>query len=124
MQHGAATVVLHGTLKALANKVLERNAAARHACNIAPNKVLHGGIAQEEPMRHLCNTPGPVERIEAERRPTESEELPLLGVERGYLTLDNLPELQKRLELSGWKVERRYDQLICWMSGHRKPRIQ
>jgi hypothetical protein len=55
---------------------------------------------------------------------SESKELALLGAERGYLTLDDMPELQRRLELAGWKVERHYDQLICWTPGRRKPRVQ
>lgn len=46
------------------------------------------------------------------------------GVRRGYLTLADMPGLQKQLELSGWNVDRRGDQLICWTRGRRKPRIQ
>jgi len=38
------------------------------------------------------------------------------------LTLEDLPELEDRLRLSGWKVERRGCQLIC-RSG-RKARVQ
>lgn len=47
-----------------------------------------------------------------------------LGAERGYLTVEDMPELQRRLELSGWKTERRGDQLVCWTPGQRKPRVQ
>jgi len=36
-----------------------------------------------------------------------------LGAERGVLTLADMPELEHRLRLSGWKVERRDRQLIC-----------
>jgi hypothetical protein len=38
------------------------------------------------------------------------------------LTIEDLPELERRLRLSGWKVERRGDELICWTG--KKPRIQ
>lgn len=54
----------------------------------------------------------------------ESPVLEFLGAERGYLTLENLPELQRRLELSGWNTDRRGDQLVCWSKTGRKPRIQ
>ena len=47
-----------------------------------------------------------------------------LDAERGYLTVGDMPELQRRLELSGWKAERRGNQLVCWSFVHRKPRIQ
>ena len=53
----------------------------------------------------------------------ESEPEPL-GAERGYLILDDMPELERRLRLSGWKTERRGNELICWTPGRRKPRIQ
>jgi hypothetical protein len=58
-------------------------------------------------------------------RPAEAE-LPPLGSrnERGemVLTVADLPELERRLRLSGWKVTRRGDELIC-VSG-RKAWIQ
>jgi hypothetical protein len=38
------------------------------------------------------------------------------------MTVEDLPELEYRLRLSGWKVERRGEQLIC-RSG-RKARVQ
>jgi hypothetical protein len=51
---------------------------------------------------------------------------PLLGRKSDsgemVITIEGLPELQHRLRLSGWKVERLGMQLIC-RSG-RKPRIQ
>lgn len=43
---------------------------------------------------------------------------------RGFLTVVDIPELEKRLRLSGWNVERRGNELICWPKTQRKPRIQ
>lgn len=43
---------------------------------------------------------------------------------RGFLTIEDIPDPQRRLEISGWKVERRGDELICWSAPQRKPRIQ
>lgn len=60
----------------------------------------------------LCTTRSTRER---------SGEVPLLG-RRMVLTIEDLPELERRLRLSGWKVERRGDELICWTG--KKPRIQ
>ena len=47
-----------------------------------------------------------------------------LGAKHGFLTIEDIPQLQRRLELSGWKVKRRGDELICWSATQRKPRIQ
>jgi hypothetical protein len=53
-------------------------------------------------------------------------ELPRLGrkndVGEMVMTVEDLPELESGLRLSGWKVERRGDQLIC--RSRRKPRVQ
>jgi hypothetical protein len=54
--------------------------------------------------------------------PATGQELPPLAAERGYLTVADLPELERRMSLSGWKVERRGNELLCWTG--RKPRIQ
>jgi len=52
--------------------------------------------------------------------------LPPLGAKRGVLTLADLPELERRLRLSGWKVDRvagKYGpELVCWTG--KKPRFQ
>lgn len=47
-----------------------------------------------------------------------------LGAKNGFLTIEDMPQLQRRLELSGWKVERRGDELICWSATRRKPKTQ
>jgi hypothetical protein len=47
---------------------------------------------------------------------------PPLGAERGVMTIADLPELERRLRLSGWKVARRGNELIC--TSGRKAWIQ
>lgn len=79
MQHTTATTMQHGSLKTLADKVLERNAVARHACNTGTDEVLHGGIAQGGPMQLPCNTPERSESVKAGGWPTRSEDTTPLG---------------------------------------------
>jgi hypothetical protein len=43
--------------------------------------------------------------------------LPPLGAQRGVLTVADLPELERRLRLSGWKVKRRGYELVCTSPG-------
>src|SRR5579859_3603152 len=52
---------------------------------------------------------------------TAPELLPL-GSDRQVLTLADLPELERRLSLSGWNVKRRGYELVC--TSPRAPRIQ
>lgn len=47
-----------------------------------------------------------------------------LRARQGFMTLADLPELERRLRLSGWRVERRGDRLICRSQSGRKPRVQ
>lgn len=81
--------------------------------------------AEQGTTKAVCDPPEPIpEPEDCGPEPVESEELKPLGAERGFLTLDDMPELQRRLEFAGWKVERHFDQLVCWTPGRRKPRIQ
>jgi hypothetical protein len=50
------------------------------------------------------------------RRVEIASELPPLGAGRSVLTVADLPELERRLRLSGWKVSRRGNELICTSS--------
>lgn len=52
-----------------------------------------------------------------------SDPIPL-GARRSYMTLAELSELERRLRLSGWRVERWGDELICRSQSGRKPRVQ
>lgn len=45
-----------------------------------------------------------------------------LGAKRKSLTIDDIPELQRTFELSGWLVERRGNELICRRGTQRKSR--
>lgn len=88
-----------------------------------------GSVSMENPIIRvpepdLAEPCGPVTR----QSTGGPEALPPLGTldEHGYasLTVDDLPELEQRLRLSGWKVERRVDTLFCWSRSGRKPRVQ
>jgi hypothetical protein len=45
-----------------------------------------------------------------------------LGAERSVLTLADMPELEARLQLSGWRVTRKGNELVC--SSSKKLRTQ
>jgi hypothetical protein len=79
--------------------------------------------ASEPYERNEFNERTPV----APAEPSEhGAEFPPLGRknDRGemVMTVLDLPELEHQLRLSGWRVERRGDQLIC--RSRRKPRVQ
>lgn len=62
MRQEAATLAQHGSLKTLAVGVLERNTAARQACNTAPDDVLQRDATHDATMQHSCDTPEPPSR--------------------------------------------------------------
>ena len=59
MQHDAATGMRHDGLRTFAVKVLERNTAARQACNTASDDVLQRDATNDTTMQHPCDTPEP-----------------------------------------------------------------
>lgn len=124
MQHGAkgvqqepATPVQHSELKRLAGKVLGRNIATRPLCNSRAEDVSHSGEKRELVLQHQ-------ELACAETADCERAISPLSRSNGGrglVLTLEDLPELERRLRVSGWHVERRGNELVC---TSRKVRVQ
>lgn len=85
------------------------------------------GKGSREPFRsetrcekgELCekeNTPKPVTAVVESLQNT----LPLSAA-RSFLTIQDIPELEKVLQANGWKVARRGNELICWSKTQRKP---
>ena len=113
---------------AVRNEVVERALAAVRAVlePARPEKENHGktltSAADIEPLKPIKDPDdfGPADH-EVTGAP---EELHSLEVERGYMTIDDLPELERRLRLSGWKVERIGNELRCWSKMKQRWRIQ
>ena len=88
-------MVRHDSLKALASKVLQRKTAVRHHGNTDPNRCSKR-VRKKTSLRNKLAT-----RC---RWPTLCE----LGV----LTVADLPDLERRLRLLGWKVKHKIKSLF------------
>ena len=112
MQQAPATLGQHSDLKTLALKVLARNIAARPLGNSGAERGLHSAATQAGALQHVSHG------LARTQTPAVCEpELSPLGRSNGrgelVLTLEDLPELERRLRLSGWRVERRRSELLC-----------
>ena len=108
---------MEGDLKSLAMKVLQKQSASLTV------------VPEDEPQNNPVRLPetGPERPLDSSSLKVSQsqrlgDETETLGFERGYLTVADMPELERRLRLSGWRVERIGNDLRCWTG--RKPRYQ
>ena len=103
VQQELATAERLSQLKARAQNVLARNVGVRHIRDSRPENVLPNAATPAGALQHENCESGP---------------LPHFGRVSGgrhqlVLTLEDLPEMERRLRLSGWHVERRGNELVC-----------
>jgi hypothetical protein len=84
-----------------AEKEKEESSCSRETQSAETHVVLRTTSLMEDPQATPESLPKP-----------DAEEA-MLGAEQGVLTLDDLPELRRRLEAQGWKVVQRGSELFC-----------
>jgi hypothetical protein len=121
---GNETVRLAGVLdmetdiKLLVMKVLQRHSGSLTAVSEDESQNNPVRLPETGPERLSDSSSLKVSQSHTLQDETETG---LLGMERGFLVQD-MPELERRLRLSGWKVERVGNDLRCWTG--KKPRYQ